>query len=53
MNENDTISFLNFTQYATFKFIYFVQDNSKMTIYEIIDKIRIETEKEINLNLLL
>lgn len=35
-----TISFLNFTQYATFKFIYFVQDNSKMTIYEIIDKIR-------------
>lgn len=34
MNENDTISFLNFTQYA-FKFIYFVQDNSKMTIYEI------------------
>lgn len=22
MNENDTISFLNFTQYATFKFIY-------------------------------
>lgn len=52
MNENDTISFLNFTQYA-FKFIYFVQDNSKMTIYEIIDKIRIETEKEINLNLLL
>lgn len=40
MNENDTISFLNFTQYATFKFIYFVQDNSKMTIYEIRDKIR-------------
>lgn len=52
MNENDTISFLNFTQYATFKFISF-KIIQKWRYTKFLDKIRVETEEEINLNLLL
>lgn len=33
--------------------LFIVQDNSKMTIYKIINKIRVEIEEKINLNLLL
>lgn len=48
MNENDTISFLNFTQYATFKFISFkIIQKWRYT------KLETKLEEEINLNLLL
>lgn len=37
-----------------FFYLFIVQKNSKMTIYKIIiDKIKIEIEEEINLNLLI